>query len=128
MRRGVSLTEMVLSLFLMLLLILFIFELYPMAMSSVRASGQRLQANALADSILADYMTRDFDSLAPGPQPPLAPVPGRGTTFQPAVTIAEVTEPGVDPDEIRSIVVRVRRQDRVAREVVRTQWRTDVRR
>lgn len=128
MRRGLSLTEMVISLFLMLLLIIFIFELYPMAMSSVRASGQRLQANALADSILADYLARPFETLAPGPQPAMAPVPGRGTTFQPAVTIGEVTETGVDPDEMRSIVVRVRWQDRVAREVVRTQWRTNVRR
>jgi hypothetical protein len=126
--RGVSLTEMVLSLFLMLLLIVCIFELYPMAMSSVRSSGQRLQANALADTVLADYMQRDFDTLAVGPATDLPAVNGRGVVFQPSVEIFAVNQGGVDPDEMRGIRVRVRWRDRAARELVRTQWRTNVRR
>lgn len=128
MRRGLSLTEMVLSIALMLLVILFVFELYPMAMSSVRASGQRLQANELADSVLADWMQRDFDLLVLGPAPPMAAVSGQGTSFRPSVEILPVTEPGVDPSEMRAIRVRVTWRDRVQRELVRTQWRTRVKR
>jgi hypothetical protein len=127
-RRGLSLTEMVLSIALMLLVILFVFELYPMAMSSVRASGQRLQANELADTVLADWMQRDFDLLVVGPAPAMAPVNGKGTVFQPAVEILPVSEPGVDPTMMRAIRVRVTWRDRVQREIVRTQWRTRVKR
>ncbi len=126
MRRGLSLTEMVLSMFLMLLLVLFIFELYPMAMSSVRASGQRLQADALVDTIMADYMQRDFDTLTVGPQPPMAAVPGRGVEFQPSVEILAVADADIDPDQMRAIRVHVVWRDRVNREIVRTQWRTNV--
>lgn len=125
-RRGVSLTEMVLSMCLMLLLILFIFELYPMAMSSVRASGQRLQANALADTLLADWMQRDWDELTVGPRPPLAPVNGRGVVFQPSVEIVAVNQAGVAPDSVRGIRVRVTWHDKVDRELVRLQWRVHV--
>lgn len=129
MRRGVTLPELILSFFLLLLTVLLIFQLYPMAISSVRLSGQRSQAEALADSVLADWLTRPFSDLVLGPPVAMPEAPGRGTVFHPFVTIQAVNQPGVDPDGIRSIRVQIRWTEKgVEREVVREQWRTNVQR
>lgn len=129
MSRGISLAELILSFFLLLLTVLLIFQLYPTAVSSVRISGQRSQANALAASVLAEYLDRPFSQLTLGLAPPRAAVPGRGTSFQPSVEILPVNQPGVRPERIRAIRVTVTWTDRgTERRVVREQWRTDVRR
>lgn len=126
-RRGVSLPELILSFFLLLLTVLLIFQMYPMALASLRLSGQRSQAEALADSELADFLTCPFSQLVVGPEQPLPDVEGRGTVFHSAVTISAVNQPGVDPDGIRSVRIRVFWTEKgTAREIVREQWRADV--
>ncbi len=127
--RGLSLSEIVLSTFVLLLVVLVVFQLYPSAVASVRVSGQRMQAEALAESILSQAMEKPFHQLAVGPAAPLPTVQGRGTVFEPSLQVLAVTEPGIDPDRMRALRVRVSWRDRgMAREVVREQWRTDVQR
>ncbi|MEW6277586.1 MAG: hypothetical protein AB1758_03105 [Candidatus Eremiobacterota bacterium] len=128
-RSAMTLAEALLGMFLMLLVVVLVFELYPMALSSVRASGQRIQAEALADSILARWMDRPFDQLVPGPATPLPDTPGRGTVFSSSVEVLLVNDPRVNPDRIRSIRVTVAWEDRgVRRQVARQRWRTHVQR
>lgn len=106
-RRGLSLLETVLSFCIVALMVVMIFSLYPAAMSTVRLSGQKLQADALADSLLEQYQAAPFDSLAPGSEPSLPPVDGQGTRFQPVVQFEEVSDPEVDAGLLRRIRVSV---------------------
>lgn len=127
--RGATLLETLLSLFLLLLVLLLVFNLYPAAMSSTRLSGQRLQADALADSLLEEQCAVPFGQLVVGPPRSLDPVPGRGTVFHPTLEVFQVNEPGTDPDRIRGLRVMVEwNEDGVRRRLLRQTWRTDVRR
>ncbi|MEW6281480.1 MAG: hypothetical protein AB1758_22915 [Candidatus Eremiobacterota bacterium] len=129
MRRGVTLAESILAVFLLSLIVVLIFNLYPASIASLRVSGQKLQADSVAGSILEDYMARSFTQLVVGPPQALPPVPGKGVTFQPEVEIFEVTQPAdVDRTRIRGIRVTVRwsqnsRNHSVVREILRTNVR-----
>ena len=128
-RRGVTLTEVVLAFFLLLLVVVLVLQLYPMAMSSIRVSGQRAQAFALADSIMSDYLKKPFSALSVAPPKTLDRVSGRGTTFEPTVEVFAVSEPGVDTATLRGLRVRVSWTDsNVHREIVREQWKSNVER
>jgi hypothetical protein len=127
---AVSIAESVLAVFLLSLTVVLIFNLFPRSMATLRVSGQKLQADAVADSVLEEYMVVSFKDLRPGPPQVLPKVPGRGTEFEPSVEIFDMTGPvGVDPTMIKRIKVTVRWKDRNMDHVlVREMARTNVRR
>lgn len=117
--------ETILSFCIVALMVVVIFSLYPAAMSTVRVSGQKLQADALCDSLLEQYLAAPFDSLSPGAPTALTDVDGRGTVFHPSVQFEEVADPEVNPGLLRRIRVTVSWTERGftrtrTREVVRT--------
>ncbi len=125
-RRGLSLLETVLSFCIVAMMVVMIFSLYPAAMATVRLSGEKLQADALADSLMEQYLAAPFDSLTGSPA--LAPVPGRGTVFQPSVVFQNLSDPAA-PDLLRKITVTVTWTERgLSRSRVREVIRTNVRR
>lgn len=107
MRRGVSLLEIIFSLFLLGLIIVMVANLYPSTLGSVRYSGQRLEANALASSLIEKEMARPFTQLVAGPPQTLPVVPGKGAVYTPTVEIFAVNEPGVKPGLLIGIRARV---------------------
>lgn len=125
--RGVTLAESILAVFLLSLIVLLIFNLYPTAMVSLRGSGQNLQANDVADSVMDEYQEKRFTSLVAGPPTVLPKRPGRGTEFTPTVEIFEVNRPNVDKDRIKGIRVTVTWVDHgQTKKLVRETLRTNV--
>jgi hypothetical protein len=119
--------EAILCFAILTLVIILIFNLYPTSVASVRVSGQRLQATALADSILDEQMERPFGQLVPAAPVTLPPVAARGAELQPSLEIYPVTEPGVDPKLLVGIRVRVVWTDHgVRREILREAIRCDL--
>jgi len=119
-RRGISLAELILCFFLLGLVVVLIFNLYPTSVASVRYSGQRLQANALAESLLQQQLARPFSQLVPGPPQALPGVDGQGTRFQPTLEIFPADRPATKPGLLMGLRVRVSWVDRqVPHEVVR---------
>lgn len=128
-RRAVTLAEVVFSFALVLLIVLFVFELYPMALASVRASGQRSQALSLADSLLSDAMQEPFRELPVGEQRTLPAVPGMATEFHATLETFAPNQAGTDPARLIGIRVTVYwTRGRETLQIVREQWRTNVQR
>lgn len=65
-RAGVTLLEMVLSLALLSASILALTDLFPSSALMVRRSGQHLQGEALALSMISDFRNTDWKTLAVG--------------------------------------------------------------
>lgn len=128
--RGVTLAESVLAIFLLALTVVLVLNLYTRSMATLRVSAQKIQADALAQSILEDYMAVRFADLKVAPPLALAKVPGKGTEFEPVVEILDMTTPtGVDTTMIKRIKVTVRWKDRgMERVLVRELARANVRR
>lgn len=128
--RGVTLAESVLAIFLLALTVVLVLNLYTRSMATLRVSAQKIQADALAQSILEDYMAVRFADLKVAPPLVLPKVPGKGTEFEPTVEILDMTYPtGVDPTMIKRIKVTIRWQDRgMERVLVRELARANVRR
>lgn len=120
-RQGLSLPEAILSFFIVTLILILILNLFPTALGSVRAAGQRMQAESLADSLIARYRECPFEQLALGPPLVLPDQPGRGTVFHPTVEFGIVKDELALPELVRSIRVTVRWEGhQITREVVRT--------
>ncbi|MBS2038583.1 hypothetical protein JST97_26625 [bacterium] len=127
-RRGLSLAELVFSFGLVLLIVVLIFELFPMALVSLRSSAQRSQALAVADSLLAQAMQQPFQKLTPGLEN-LPPVTVGSTMFQPSREVLRVQQPGIDPERILALRITVVWLNRgQSHRLVRETWRTNVQR
>lgn len=128
-RRGLSLAELIFSFGLVLLIVVLIFELFPMALVSLRSSGQRSQALAVADSWLAKSMQQPFQKLLPGSVENLPPTTVGGTTYQPSRQVLRLNEPGTDPQRIIALRITVSWVSRgQSHQLVRESWRTNVQR
>lgn len=124
MRRGVSLLELIFSLFVLGVILVLVCNLYPSAIGSVRYSGQRLEANALASSLIDQEMARPFDQLVPGPTRTLPAVAGKGASYTPVIEIYAINDPSLRAGLVVGIRVRVEWVDRrvphtIVREVTR---------
>ncbi len=127
--RGLSLLEIILSFCIVALMIIAVLSLYPAATATVRLSGQKLQADALATSLIEEYSAAPFASLVPGPGPALTPVEARGAILVPSVEFERVNDPEVPLDLLRRIRVTVTWTERgMTREHVREVIRANVRR
>lgn len=65
-QRGLSATETICSLFLITILVILVINLFPATLLSVRYSEQRLQAEEVAQTVLAREFERPFFELALG--------------------------------------------------------------
>jgi len=79
--RGVSIAETLISIFLVALLILVVFNLFPTTVLANRQGSERLQAVTVAQSGLAEARTRRFDLLTVGTSEVLPSKVNRGITY-----------------------------------------------
>jgi short subunit fatty acids transporter len=122
--RGVSATETIFSLFLLTILVVLVMNLFPATMLGVRRSEQKLQAEEIAQSVLAEQMARPFLELELG-QRELPPVKLNNREYQVSLGISE--HPDRPSDRLRRIEVTIAWVHRGRREkLVRSHWRTDI--
>ncbi|MBT9582728.1 hypothetical protein IV102_05225 [bacterium] len=120
-RLGYSLLETLISLFLLILAILFLLNLLPGAVVATRATECELTANSLADSALEETRARGFESLTLGTSS-LTDTVRDGTTYHGRLTIFAPTD--ANPQFARGIRVELwwefggRRRDFVRQTVV----------
>lgn len=113
MRRGFTLIETIFSAFIISLVIITIFNLYPSSMVAIKRSEMQIEANAIAQSLLEEMRSVRFSDLlaargagytppalpGPDPLPPaFRPVEHEGITFTPQVPVEVFDVPGADPD------------------------------
>ena len=91
--RGFTLLETLVSLVLVSMLVMVVYNMLPLGFLATRQAGRENQADALAASLLEDCRARPFSHLAPGTVRPDAVTVG-GTTYLPVVRISEPTGPG----------------------------------
>lgn len=117
-----SLLETILALFLLALMVLMLANLFPSSVLTARRGETRVEADLLAESILAEQMTRPFDELVLGPPTDLSPVAGEGgMTFLPTLEIFQVDTRDVTYLKGLRVTVRWQRQEH-KREVVHEVW------
>ncbi len=105
MNRGVSLLETILAGFIISLVTMAVFNIFPTSAMAVKRGEMQLLADAIAERELEQLRVAPFDSLALGPGPAVAPETRYGTTFNTAITISRV--PGSDEDVLKRATVVV---------------------
>lgn len=104
-QRGLSLLETIFSLAVLGLIAIVVLDLFPASMLAARHNEQKMQAEMLAESILADYVAQPFEKLVLGPPQNLAPVTIDGMEFRPRVSIYQVQ--AHNTDHLRGVTVRI---------------------
>lgn len=102
-KRGFTLLETIMATMLLAGCMLLLFNLYPASALAVRRSQDRMQADAVAQSLLAELRAQPFSALT------------LGQTAEPDVTVGstvyhrsvEVFGPGDDPTLLKGIRVTV---------------------
>ena len=80
-RRGLSLLETIVSLFLVATIVVVVANLFPSALVSVRQSEALTQAGLIAESLLDEQMSRPFEDLVLQPETWLETQNVDGTDF-----------------------------------------------
>lgn len=89
--RGLSLTETIISLYLIGMLAVLLFNLFPSSVAASRHGETKMRAELLAESVLARQMARDFEELDVGSLTQLEPVASEfGQSFVPTVEVFQV--------------------------------------
>ncbi len=101
--KGVSLLELVLSIFILGLVVIFLFNLYPTSILAVRQAEQQLLANTLARSLIAERQARSYDALVVGDHQQLAPITREGVVFHPVLEVYPIA--GKDPNLVKRLRV-----------------------
>ncbi|MBI3927349.1 MAG: hypothetical protein HY319_17560 [Armatimonadetes bacterium] len=99
--RAFSLIETVICCFILSLVLLALFHLYPSAAVAIHRGGALMQADIIADSALERAKAMPFDRLAPGEKTVLDPVERVGTTYYPVLEVFEVA--GYNSPWLRSL-------------------------
>lgn len=105
MRKGFSLIETVLATFVLSLITMAVFNIFPSSVMAIKRGEMELEADSLAQQQLEEYRARSFDSLALGNAPLTSPVTLSGTAFQVSTRVAAV--PGSNVDHLKAVVVTV---------------------
>lgn len=105
MRRGFTLAETILSAFVISLVLMALFNIFPSSAMAVKRAEMQLIADSMAERHLEQYRAAPFDSLVVGPAPAVPVEPVRGTDF--ATTIEVVNVPPSDPDVLKGVRVTV---------------------
>lgn len=109
MNRGLSLLETVLSVFILSLVVLLLFELLPTSLLAVRRAEQRQLAGHLAASLIAERMATPFQSLPLGIEP-LDPIVSEGIEFTPTIEVFRL--PDYEPEKLKGVRVTVTWRER----------------
>ncbi|MBI3928912.1 MAG: type II secretion system protein [Armatimonadetes bacterium] len=118
--RGFSLLEMILALTLVLTVVMMVLNLLPSSRATVVRSEHQLQADNLAQTVLAEQMAMPFSALVLGEHPLDARSIG-GATFTPSLEIFQVD--GRDTLRLKGLRVTVAWSERtVPRSVVHEVW------
>jgi len=91
--RGFTLLETLVSLVMVSMLVMVVYNLLPLAFVATRQAGRETQADALATSLLEEYRAKPFSHLVPGTLRPDAVTVG-GTTYLPVIRVSQPTGPG----------------------------------
>lgn len=103
--RGFSIAETLISVFLLALLLIVLFNLFPTTVLANRQGSQQMQAMDLAQSVLAEARARPFQDLVPGTTETGGPVTMGDTTY---TTELVVSPPGTgDPQHLRVLTATI---------------------
>ncbi|MBI3927774.1 MAG: hypothetical protein HY319_19695 [Armatimonadetes bacterium] len=124
-KRGLSLLEIICSLFVLGLGLVLLANLFPTSALAVRRSENLLQAHQLADAILAEYAARPFQELEIGPPVTLDVVEREGVRLKPRVEVFSPEDS--EPEHLLGIRVTVSWSEGGSpRRVVQELWLADV--
>jgi type II secretory pathway pseudopilin PulG len=128
LQRGLSLVETVISLFLIGMLTVLLVNLFPSSVAASRHSETRMRAEVLAESLLAQQMSRDYEQLEVGSLTSLVPIESDfGQTFYPTVEVFQAETR--DVSFIKGLRVTVEwTHSEVERSVVQEVWVANLRR
>lgn len=123
-RRGLSLLETIVSGFILSLIVIFMVSLFPSSMIAIQKSESKLEADALASTLIEEVRYQPFDSMAA--LPPGAVKRGK-TNLTYSTEVEEI--PGSDPRYLKVVRVTVDWEERgEPRQLVREVWVHAVRR
>ncbi|HXE73734.1 MAG TPA: hypothetical protein VNO81_13815 [Candidatus Nitrosotenuis sp.] len=104
--RGLSLAETILAGFVLSILMIAMFDIFPASAVAVRRAELQLQADAIAQKYLETWRSKDFADLATGPvSPPPEEELYKDVVFRPAVEV--FTVPGASADYLKGVRVSV---------------------
>ena len=103
-RRGFTLSETIVSFFLMTFAVLAVINLFPGNLRMARRSELSLQAQSVADEALEQARASGFSKLTPGAQAPVEIV-RNGVKYQRVLEVSAVA--GQDLANLKSLKVRV---------------------
>ena len=106
-RRGLSLMEVVVATSILAMVFMLVANLFPTSFMALRTSGQRMEAESLAASLLEDYRARPFSQLPVG----LDVRPQASGSYQPQVQVLAVA--GEDPAYLVEVRVEVSWSDKI---------------
>lgn len=116
-RRGLSLMEIIVSMFVLGMVMIALFNLYPTSVLAVRRAEQQILANSVARSIVDRSLAGPYSALEVDTTTDLPAEVREGTTFTPTVAVFDV--PGQDVNLIKRLRVTVTWEERgVQKEVV----------
>ena len=104
-RRGLTLVEMILAVFLLSEVMMMLFNLYPSSLASVARSDQTVQADLIAQSLLDNAQANPFASLTAGYSQDLPAQTLNGTSYSPHMDVLTVASR--DPSLLLSLRVTV---------------------
>ena len=119
--RGISIAETLVAIFLLALLILTVFNMFPTTVLANRQGSERLQAVTVAQSALAEARSRPFGNLTIGMVESLPPRTSGGTQFNAELKVLAPNEG--DPDRLKVLEVTVTWQARnIERSIQERLW------
>jgi Tfp pilus assembly protein PilV len=119
--RGVSIAETLISIFLLSLLIIVVFNMFPTTVLANRQGSERLQAVTVAQTALAEARSRPFSELSIGTTEPLPENSLRGTKYLSQLKILAPDEG--DSDRLKVLEVTVTWQARnIKRSISERLW------
>jgi Tfp pilus assembly protein PilV len=102
---GLSLMEVIFSLTLLGLVTVLVMNLFPSSMVTVKKAEYRMQANTLAETVLAEQAARPYDELVVGAPPDIAAQIVEGVDY--LVTTEVRAVPDRLPEYVKSVHVTV---------------------
>lgn len=105
MSRGFSLLETILAAFIISLVTMAVFNIFPTSAMAVKRGEMQLVADSIAQREMEQLRVVPFDSLNLGPGPAVAPETIQGTTFTTSISL--VAQPPSDPDVLKVVRVEV---------------------
>lgn len=105
MRRGFTLIETILATFILSLITMAVFNIFPSSVMAVKRGEMELQADSIAQQYLEECRAQPWEELVVGPAVALPQVTSAGTVFRPRLRVLAV--PGSDVNHLRAVRVTV---------------------